>query len=74
MEKIAQENLQMQIIAKDGFNIESWGPNEMTQQLGGLAALPEDTGSIPSINMAAHHHLSFQSPKIQHSSAWLPQA
>lgn len=29
----------------------------MAQQLRGLAALPEDLGSIPSIDMTAHNRL-----------------
>ena len=33
------------------------GAGEMAQQLGALAVLPEDLGSIPSTHMAAHNCL-----------------
>jgi hypothetical protein len=33
---------------------------EMSQRLRALAALPEDTGSIPGTHMAAHRHLQLQ--------------
>jgi hypothetical protein len=38
----------------------------MAQQLKGLAALPEDPGSIPSIYMAVHNCLYLQFQRIQH--------
>jgi len=37
----------------------------MAQQLGALAALAEDIGSIPSTHMTTHNHLSLQFQEIQ---------
>ena len=46
---------------------------EIAHWLRGMAALPEDPGSIPITHMAAHNHLKLQ---FQGSDAlfWLPQA